>query len=256
MDTPLLSIVIPAYNEEQRLPLTLGQISNFLDSQSYPAEIIVVENGSSDRTLEIARDFTGRIPYLRVFHEERNGKGLAVKRGMLEAEGEYRFICDADLSMPIEEVNRFIPPTLSNVDIAIASREAQGAVRYDEPEYRHIVGRVFNTLVRILALPGLQDTQCGFKCFRGDIAENLFPKQTISGWTFDVEILYIARRRGYQIMEIPIPWYFNPQSKVHLMRDSVRMFLDLLKIRLNGMRGQYNGGSLPASDHSRHPTKR
>jgi glycosyltransferase involved in cell wall biosynthesis len=241
LDKPLLSIVIPAYNEEERLPLTLGQISNFIDSQSYPAEIIVVENGSSDRTLDIARDFTSRIPYLRVFHEEKNGKGLAVKRGMLEAEGEYRFICDADLSMPIEEVNRFIPPALNDMDIAIASREAPGAVRYDEPEYRHIVGRVFNTLVRILALPGLQDTQCGFKCFQGDIAEELFPKQTISGWTFDVEILYIAHRRRYQIIEVPIPWYFNPNSKVRVLRDSVRMFLDLLKIRFNGRRRLYNG---------------
>ncbi|MCJ7625123.1 MAG: glycosyltransferase family 2 protein [Anaerolineaceae bacterium] len=241
MDKPLLSIVIPAYNEETRLPLTLGQISTFLDSQAYPAEIIVVENGSRDRTLEIARDFTRQIPYLRVFHEERNGKGLAVRRGMLEAEGEYRFICDADLSMPIEEVNRFIPPALNDADIAIASREAPGAVRYDEPEYRHIVGRVFNTFVRILALPGLQDTQCGFKCFRGDIAEELFPKQTISGWTFDVEVLYIARLREYQIMEIPIPWYFNPHSKVHVVRDSVQMFLDLLKIRFNDMRGHYKG---------------
>ena len=219
MTTPLLSIVIPAYNEEQRLSDTLTRISSFIDEQDYPAEIVVAENGSSDRTLEVAREFAGRIPYLKVFHEERNGKGLGVKRGMLEASGEYRFICDADLSMPIEEVNRFIPPALSSFDIAIASREAPGAVRYDEPEHRHFIGRVFNSLVRVLALPGLQDTQCGFKCFRGDITEELFSQQTITGWTFDVEILYIARRRGYEIKEIPIPWYFNQHSKVHIIRD-------------------------------------
>jgi glycosyltransferase involved in cell wall biosynthesis len=240
LTNPLLSIIIPAYNEERRLPDTLERIATFLDQQSYPAEVIVVENGSSDRTLEIAREIAGRDGRVRALHEDRRGKGRAVRTGMLAASGEFRFICDADLSMPIEEVNRFLPPQLEGADIAIASREAPGAARYNEPEYRHLTGRVFNALVRWLALPGLQDTQCGFKCFRAAVAEDVFPRQTIDGWTFDVEVLYIARRRGYQICEIPIDWYFNPESKVRVLRDSWHMFRDLLMIRTNGRRGAYD----------------
>ena len=170
-------------------------------------------------------------PDLRVIHEEKRGKGLAVQRGMLEATGDYRFICDVDLSMPIEEVNRFIPPQLST-DISIASREASGAKRYNEPAYRHFIGRVFNLMVRILALPRLQDTQCGFKCFSAQAARELFPLQTITGWTFDVEILYIARKHGYSITELGIPWYHDPHSKVKVFRDSFQMLVDLVSIRL------------------------
>ena len=240
MTTPLLSIVIPAYNEEKRLPETLKQISNFLDQQDYQAEVLVIENGSTDKTLQIAQNFSEQIPYLRVFHEEQNGKGRAVKRGMMEAIGDYRFICDADLSMPIEEVNKFIPPLLPDSEVAIASREADGAVRYDEPEFRHFVGRVFNTLVRVLALPGLHDSQCGFKCLRADIAREVFPEITIYGWAFDVEVLFIARKLGYKIKEVPIPWYYREQSKINVFRDSIKMLIDLLQIRWNHLRGRYS----------------
>jgi hypothetical protein len=141
-------------------------------------------------------------------------------------------MCDADLSMPVTEINRFFPPVLPDVDIAIASREAPGAVRYNEPIYRHVVGRVFNTLIRVLALPGLNDTQCGFKCFRGQVVEELFNDMTITGWSFDVEILYIAQQRGYLIHEVPIPWYFNPDSHISVAKDSTQMALDIFKIRL------------------------
>lgn len=236
---PFLSIILPAHNEAHRLPLTLEKIDHFLHQQTYSAEVLVVENGSQDRTLEIAGDYARRFAYLKVIHEEQRGKGLAVRSGMLKAQGEFRFICDADLSMPIEEVNRFLPPALEDVPIAIASREAPGAKRYDEPEYRHIVGRVFNGLVRLMALPGLHDTQCGFKCFREDAAQ-LYNCQTIDGWTFDVEVLFIARKRGFEIVEVPISWYFNPHSKVRLLSDSFHMATDLLKIRWNALRGRYN----------------
>lgn len=238
---PYLSIVIPAHNEENRLPDTLEQIHQFLSTQPYSAEVLVIENGSQDRTLEVAQEYCKRIPYLRVFHEEARGKGLAVKRGMLEAGGEYRFICDADLSMPIAEVNNFLPPRLEEVDVAIGSREAAGAVRYQEPAYRHLIGRIFNAMVRWWALPGLQDTQCGFKAFRGQVAEEVFRLQTLSGMSFDVEVLFIARRRGYKIVEVPIHWYFNPDSRVRLFRDSFQMAADLLTIRRNALRGIYNG---------------
>lgn len=239
MGGPYLSLIFPAYNEQSRLPSTLEKVAQFLAAQPYSAEVLVVENGSTDRTLEIAQDSTRFLPSLRVFHEEGRGKGLAVRRGMLEARGEYRFFLDTDLSMPIEEVNRFIPPLGPDAEITIASREAPGAARFGEPAYRHVIGRVFNTMVRLLALPGLNDTQCGFKCFNAKTAEEIFPHQTITGWTFDVEVLFIARKRGYRIIEIPIPWYFNPQSKVHPLRDSLQMGLDLFQIRWNYTRGKY-----------------
>ena len=235
-----LSIVIPAHNEETRLPGTLEQVFRFLAQQDFPAEVIVVENGSNDRTYEIAREFTERHPALRVIQNDWRGKGLAVQRGVKEAKGEYVFLCDADLSMPIEEIGKFLPPQLLNADIAIASREAHGAVRYNEPYYRHFTGRVFNTLIRWLVLPKLQDTQCGFKCIRAETARDIFRYQTLTGWAFDVELLFIARRHGYSVVEIPIHWYFNADSKISVLRDSLRMFLDLLASRRNALRGLFD----------------
>ncbi|MEW6180325.1 MAG: dolichyl-phosphate beta-glucosyltransferase [Chloroflexota bacterium] len=240
MTAPLLSIIIPAYNEERRLPDTLQKIVHFLLRQNYPYEVVVVENGSTDRTLDLARMFEQDYPFIRTMHLDGRGKGLAVRAGMLAAKGEYRFICDADLSMPIEEVNRFIPPLKPEGEIIIASREAPGAVRYNEPLYRHLSGRAFNLAVRLLALPGLRDTQCGFKCFSAQAAEDIFPLVTIHGWTFDVEALFIARRRGYRIVELPIPWYFNAESKVNLLRDLRQVVRDLLRIRRNARQGVYD----------------
>lgn len=243
MSTPFLSIVIPARNEERRLPDTLQEIDRFLKAQTYPAEVIVVENGSTDRTYAIAQEFaasagTGAVSY-SVIHEDQGGKGRAVKRGILAARGAYRFMCDADLSMPTAEIPRFLPPQLEHFDIAIASREARGAIRYDEPSYRHIGGRLVNTMIRLLALPGLHDTQCGFKCFRAEVAEDLFRLQRMTGWSFDIEILFIARKRGYRVVELPIPWYFNPDSKVNAVKDAFKMGIDILKIRRNALAGLY-----------------
>ena len=240
MEKPFLSIIIPAHNEAQRLPPSLEQIDNFLQEQSYSTEVIVVENGSNDGTFEIAKAFEKRIPFLRVFHEEARGKGLAIKRGMLEAVGQYRFLCDADLSMPIEQVNRFLPPNLESVDVAIGSREVPGSRRYNEPPYRHFIGRIFNTMVRWLVLPGLQDTQCGFKCFHEIVAEAVFPLQRLDGMSFDAEVLYIARKKGFKIVEVPIDWYHDPDSRVRLVKDSLRMGLDLISIRLRDLQGKYD----------------
>lgn len=239
MTVPFLSIVIPAYNEQRRLPSTLEQAFNFLRGQAYRYEVLVVENGSQDQTFQVAQDFAARHAGFRALQESGRGKGLAVRRGMLEARGDYRFMCDADLSMPISEVNRFLPPALTDFEAAIGSREAAGAVRYHEPNYRHIGGRLVNLMIRTLALPGLQDTQCGFKCFRGEVAEDLFACQTMTGWSFDIELLYIARLRGYRIVEIPIPWHYNAESKLNPLQDTVRMGLDVLKIRSNAWKGLY-----------------
>jgi len=237
---PHLSIVVPAHNEELRLPGSLSRILDHLRQQPYNWEVLVVENGSSDRTAEVAERFAQAAPGLRVLREARRGKGLAVRRGMLEATGEYRFICDADLSMPIDQINRFLPPELVDYEIAIASREAAGAVRYGEPFYRHWVGRAFNLIVRLLAVPGFQDTQCGFKCFRGEAADVLFPLQRLHGWTFDVELLFVALRRGYRVVEVPIPWYYYPGSRISILRDSLAMFTDLFRIRRNWRHGLYS----------------
>jgi glycosyltransferase involved in cell wall biosynthesis len=237
---PFFSVIIPAFNEEKRLPNTLEQLSHFLGKQPFGSEIIVVENGSRDQTFEIAQRFADGRKNARVLHNEQRGKGLAIQRGVMTASGEYVFMCDADLSMPVEEIGKFLPPQLEGFDIAIASREAPGSIRYNEPYYRHFTGRVFNTLIRLLVLPGLQDTQCGFKCIRAQVARDIFPYQTLTGWAFDVELLFIARRHGYQVVEIPIDWYFNADSKISVVRDSLRMFFDLLRIRRNARRGLYD----------------
>ena len=240
MTAPFLSIIIPAHNEESRLPRTLGQVFAFLKKQSYSAEVIIVENGSSDRTLELAREFATRHSNMTVIHEEQRGKGNAVRRGMLEARGEYHFICDADLSMPIDEVQKFLPPVVNDFDLAIASREAPGSTRYNEPSYRHWGGRAINFAIRLMILPGLNDTQCGFKCFRADVTESLFRQQTLMGWSFDIEILYLARRKHLRIKEIPIQWYFDADSKVNAIRDALRMLGDIFRIHINAWRGRYD----------------
>jgi glycosyltransferase involved in cell wall biosynthesis len=240
--TPFLSVIIPARNEETRLPRALGQVFAFLKKQTYSYEVLVVENGSQDRTLAIAHEFTEYFPGLRILHEDLPGKGRAVRHGVMEAEGDYRLIADADFSMPVDQINRFLPPVYTS-DIAIASREAPGAKRYNEPGFRHLTGRVYNFWIRSLVLPGLQDTQCGFKCFRASVAKDIFPLQTLTGWSFDVELLAIARHHNYSICEIGIPWYYTPGSKINVLHDSSRMFLDLLQIRRNLRRGLYNSKS-------------
>ena len=239
MSVPFLSLIIPAHNEEHRLPSTLEQAFSYLSRQSYLAEVLVVENGSQDRTLQIAQEFAAEHSQLRVLTETARGKGLAVKRGMLEAQGEYRFMCDADLSMPIEEVNHFLPPTLTGFDLAIASREASGAIRYNEPSYRHLGGRMINLMIRSLVLPGLHDTQCGFKCFHSSVVQDLFNSLTLAGLSFDIELLYVARLRGYRLAEVPISWYFKAESKVNPLRDALRMGADVITIRRNAKRGVY-----------------
>ena len=177
---------------------------------------------------------------LIICQEQQPGKGNAVQHGMLKAQGQFRFICDADLSMPIEEIQKFIPPVLTNFDIAIGSREAPGAIRYNEPSYRHLGGRAINLAIRLLILPGLNDTQCGFKCFSAEAAKAIFSQQTLTGWSFDIENLYIARRKKLRIKEIPIQWYYDPDSKVNAIRDALRMIGDIFRIHLNAIRGKYD----------------
>ena len=238
---PLLSLIIPAYNEgaPDRLPKSLHEIETFVVAQSFAIEVVVVNNNSKDDTQAIAEAAAAEFDYIRVLFEPTQGKGAAVRTGMLAARGDYLFICDADLSMPIEEVVKFLPPQAQEYDIAIASREAPGAKRIGEPARRHIMGRVFNLIVRIVAVHGLNDTQCGFKCFRREVAQALFPLQTINGWAFDVELLFIAQKRGYKIVEVPITWHYRAHSKIKPLKDSINMLVETLRIRRNGWRGIY-----------------
>ena len=233
-------MIIPAYNEEKRLPDSLAQVDRFVAAQPYPIELIIVNNNSRDTTPQIAQDFAATHPYARVLYQPRQGKGAAVQAGMLDGKGEYLFICDADFSMPVEEISKFMPPMAEPYDVAIASREAPGARRIDEPEYRHLMGRIFNFIVRVLAIPQIQDTQCGFKVFRCDVARDVFSLQTIEGWGFDVEVLFIALQHGYKLIEVPITWYYRPQTKISPLRDSIKMVVEVLRVRVNGWRGKYD----------------
>jgi glycosyltransferase involved in cell wall biosynthesis len=232
--TPYLSIIVPAFNEADRLPETLKRIVAFAEAWKKSAsEIIVVDNASTDATKEIIMEFCSRYPFVKYLYQATRGKGAAVKTGMLAAQGEYLLICDADMAVPIDELVNFLPPLLKDYDIAIGSREAEGARRYDEPFYRHLMGRVFNLIVRVLLLSGLRDTQCGFKCFRHDVAHELFSASRINGWSFDAEVLYIARLKGYRIIEVPVHWHYGEKSKVSPVRDTWLMFKEILWIRIH-----------------------
>lgn len=238
---PYLSIIIPAHNEESRLPPSLTEIDSYLRQQPYDAEVIVVENGSMDRTYEVAMEFANTCEYARVIQSPDNmrGKGLAVKQGMLQACGQWRFICDADLSMRIDDLSQFLPPAANGYDLLIASREAPGARRVDEPEYRHLIGRVNNFIIKMAAINDFEDTQCGFKMFSRNAAEDLFGVQRMNGIGFDVELLFIAKRRGYRIKEVPITWYYDSYSTMKLWDDSIKMLKEILEIRRNWRRGVY-----------------
>ena len=246
--TPYLSIIIPAYNEEPRIEDTLRKVLDYLSSQAYTWEVVVVDDGSTDETASLVRSFAEAYPGVHLISVSHGGKGWAVNRGMVSTTGEYRFLCDADLSMPIEQVSRFLPPEMSQFDVAIGSREMLTARRIGEPHRRHIMGRIYNLMVKLLAVPGLSDTQCGFKCFRGDVVDQLFPLQRLYGFAFDVEILFLARRGKLRIREVPIDWYYRGQSKVSPLKDSFLMSRDILKIRWHNLRRRYRSVPAPVTE--------
>jgi dolichyl-phosphate beta-glucosyltransferase len=255
-----LSVVVPAFNEERRLGPTLKQLQTFLERQPYTSEILVADDGSTDGTLAVAEAALAASPVpLRVLRCTHGGKGHAVRSGMLEAAGEYRFMCDADLAMPVQELEKFLPPRLHGADVAIGSREATGAQRHDEPPYRHMMGRVFNWWVRLLTVRGISDTQCGFKCFTAASAEALFSQQRLKGFGFDVEVLFLAQRGGLRLVEVPIHWYHQQESKVRPLKDGLSMLYDAWRVRWRYTSGGYQlssvrgaaGGILPAETRPR-----
>ncbi len=235
---PHLSIVIPVYNEEHRLHDSLVQIADYLRKQPYTYDVIVSDDGSNDSTVNLAESFATDHPWLRtIHHPDNHGKGMAVRRGMMEASGDYILMCDADLATPIEELDGFWPHIEEGADIVIASRPLRGShlVRR-QPIYRELAGRMLNLLVRIVAVPGIRDTQCGFKLFRRDVAHQLFSMSVREGWDFDIEILYLARRLGYRVVEVPVHWYHREGSKVNFLRDGIRMVIGLFQIRSRHLR--------------------
>jgi len=237
-----LSVIIPAYNEERRLPKTLGEIDRYLKQQEYDYEILVVNDGSKDGTVKVAKDLMPKIKNLKVTGYEKNqGKGYAVRFGMLEAKGEYRLFTDADNSTSINQVEKMWPEFGKGYDIVIGSRDVKGAI-LDPPQpwLRNVIlGEGFKLFRKIvIGLWGIEDTQCGFKCFTKKVAENVFLKCKINRFAFDPEILIIAQKLGYKIKEIPVLWKNDLESKVKL-KSIVKMGIDLLKIRWNIITKKY-----------------
>jgi len=235
-----ISVVIPAYNEESRLGATLDRVLAYMQEKGHEHEIIVVNDGSRDGTAAIAGRYTDRG--VRLLENPGNrGKGYSVRHGMLEASRDLVLFSDADLSTPIEEADRLAAPVLEGrAEVAIGSRAVTGAnVEVSQPFYRVAMGKIFNRFVRVIALGGIADTQCGFKLFTRDAARAVFSKQRFEGFSFDVEVLFIARKLGYRIAEVPVRWLNSPDTKVSAVRDSIAMFVDLFRVRWNGIRGAY-----------------
>jgi dolichyl-phosphate beta-glucosyltransferase len=230
--TPEISIVIPAFNEAVRLPATLDRIERHLGTTGLAAEVIVVDDGSRDATAQVVRERAARWPQLRLVAAERNGgKGAAVRLGMAAARGRYRIFSDADLSVPIDDLEKLLRPLRAGAGVAIASRGLRDSqVELHQPWYRETMGKIFNRLVRIFVLGGVNDTQCGFKAFTAEVADRVFPVLQTRGFGFDVEVLYRAQQAGYRIVEVPTRWINSPQSRVHPIRHSTMMFGELLAI--------------------------
>lgn len=228
-----LSVVVPAYNEEKRIGFSLFRIKEYLQSRHLSSEIILVDDGSTDRTAEVSREIMEGYPDFRVITLPQNrGKGAAVRAGMLQARGELVLFTDADLSTPIEELEKFMPLIREGYDLVIGCRALPESVIKERQSWlREHLGKCFNLLVRLLVLRGFRDTQCGFKLFRKEAAREIFFRLETEGFAFDVEALLLARRLGFRVAQVPVVWINHPQSRVRLVRGSLSMFIDLLKIR-------------------------
>ena len=236
-----LSVVIPCYNEEAVIQDTLGKVTSYLGLKGYMYEIIVVDDASTDTTTKIAKRMAMDSQEIQVLQNDKNnGKGASVKKGLLRAKGQFVCFSDADLSTPIEEVDKLLAELYQGYDIAIGSRGLkESVIQIHQPWYRERMGKTFNLLIQIFTLRGIKDTQCGFKCFRKEIINDICSMQQINGFSFDVEILYIARKLGYRIKEVPIRWYNNPTSRVNPFLDPFKMMFDLFRIKINDWKGRY-----------------
>lgn len=238
---PHLSIVIPAYNESSRLVPTLERIREYLSAQDYAAEVIVVSDGSTDATAAVARDWCPPgFPLAVIDRKQNRGKGYSVREGGAAAAGELVLFSDADLSTPIEEFEKFRSRLAGGAAVVIGSRNLSGAdLEIRQPFYRRVMGRVFNLVVKTFAVGGIADTQCGFKCFAAEAFAAIASRCLIDGFSFDVEMLFLARRLGFKIEEVPVRWLNAEGSTVSPVRDSIRMFFDVVRVRWNHLCGRY-----------------
>lgn len=242
-----LTVVVPAYNEEERLPRTLARLVEYYDAQSYPYDVIVVSDGSRDGTDRVVQDISKAHPEVVLMaYTPNRGKGCAVRTGVLAAKGDFILFCDADLATPQEETEKLLPRIELGADIAIGSRPLrESRLEVRQPLYRELAGRTFNKAVQLLAVKGIDDTQCGFKLFRRDVAIDIFRRTKVDGFGFDFESLMIARDLGYRIDEVPIRWSHQEGSKVNLLKDGIRMLSELVKLRLAGKRKRIALRELP-----------
>ncbi|OGC70080.1 hypothetical protein A2415_00585 [candidate division WWE3 bacterium RIFOXYC1_FULL_39_7] len=245
------SIVIPAYNEADKISSTLTQVVSFMRTFSPSYEVIVVDDGSRDNTAEMVSEFQKNNPEVVVVRNPHKGKSYAVYTGVMRSDGDLIYLCDADLSTPISELKKLaVWAKDQDFDVVIGSREGKGAQRIGEPSYRHIIGRIFNLLVQVLALPGIQDSQCGFKLLKSPSARRIFANLKVYGpdakitqkpffGAFDVEVIYLARKFGYKIKEVPVIWHYVRTTRFNFVENSYKMARDVLKIRLNDAKGLY-----------------
>ncbi len=235
-DVPELSVVVPAYNEERRLPITLENVIPFLEACGRSFEVILVDDGSSDSTLAIMRDWASRHPGILAISQQPNrGKGRALAEGVKASRGHLLLVSDTDFSTPITEMGKLEEALAAGADVAIGSRAKRGSqVELSQPFYRVLMGKTFNLIVQALILPGIWDTQCGFKLFRGEVARDLFGRLTTDGFGYDVDILYRARRARCRVVEVPVRWINSPESKVSPVRSSLEMLRDIVRLRFGG----------------------
>ena len=240
-ENPIYSIVIPAYNESARIPATLGRVIECVRSRGWLAEVIVVNDGSTDRTVEVVNEFARHAPEVRLIENPGNrGKGYSVRAGMLAARGGILMFTDSDLSAPIEEADRLFDAIASGADIAIGSRWLDsGRQTHRQPLYRQFFGRCFNFVTRLVMSLPFADTQCGFKAFTHDAAQTVFQLQTIEGWGFDPEILFIALKRGYRVKEVPVTWAHDERTRMRYLKDGIKMLKEMAIIRWNALTGHY-----------------
>lgn len=240
-----VSIVVPAYNEQDDICPTLARICQFMAQEAPEYEVLIVDDGSADSTVETARACTKGVSEVRILQNGVNmGKGFSVRSGVLNSTGRYVLMTDADLSTPIEEVARLYKYISDHgYDIAIGSRGLKDSdIAIHQPWYREMMGKTFNLFVRLILMGGFRDTQCGFKLFRAEAGRTVFERCALDGFAFDVEAIFIAGRLGYKIKEVPVRWLNSLDSKVSLLLDPARMFLDLFRIRLNAIMGKYRLG--------------
>jgi dolichyl-phosphate beta-glucosyltransferase len=246
------SIVIPVYNESDKITASLTQVLTFMRNFTPSFEVIVVDDGSKDNTAIIVEEYARINPEIRVIKNPHKGKGPSVWTGVTSSVGKYVYMADADFSAPIQELKKLSVWIIDqDYDIVIASREGYGAVRVKEPFYRHLMGRVFNFFVQLFLLPGIRDSQCGFKLFKGDVAREIFARLKLYGaeaketkkayfGAFDVEVLFLATKMGYKIKEVPVIWTYVKTTRLSPVTDSIKMLKDIILVRINFMKGKYN----------------